>query len=333
MVGKINEKAKRYFSNGPKAIFLTLLVLMGMTIIICNTRKNFIVTIDGKPTKITTFKKTYGEALKAQGIEVGSKDKTSPGLDSEIKSGSNVLVKKAVNVEVQVDNKALAVQTAEDSIEKMLEAEGIGVQEYDKVSPSLDTPLSEGMKVAVVRVEAKVLKDNQPIDFTTVVKKDDDMEEGATKVVQEGTPGEKEIATRVIYENGKEVSRKVVSETVKSQPVQKVVAMGTLGVLTPSRGSKILFKNSLSLRATAYSGGGHTASGTHVRRSSNGYSSVAVDPRVIPLGTRLYIEGYGYAIAEDTGGAIKGNRIDLYFDTEGECNSFGVRNVKVYILK
>jgi 3D (Asp-Asp-Asp) domain-containing protein len=80
-------------------------------------------------------------------------------------------------------------------------------------------------------------------------------------------------------------------------------------------------------------GFGKTATGTTARRNSNGYSSVAVDPRVIPLGTKLYIEGYGYGIAEDTGGAIKGNIIDVYFDSNSECINWGRRSVNVYILK
>lgn len=75
-----------------------------------------------------------------------------------------------------------------------------------------------------------------------------------------------------------------------------------------------------------------TASGAKVKRNPNGYSTVAVDPRVIPLGTKLYVEGYGYAIAEDTGGAIKGNRIDLYFNTSKEVDNWGVKYLNVYVL-
>ena len=84
--------------------------------------------------------------------------------------------------------------------------------------------------------------------------------------------------------------------------------------------------------ATAYCGGGTTASGLECVRKPDGISTVAVDPNVIPLGTFMYIEGYGYAVAADTGGAIKGNKIDIYYDYEHECNNWGVQNVKVTIL-
>ena len=86
------------------------------------------------------------------------------------------------------------------------------------------------------------------------------------------------------------------------------------------------------MEATAYTGDepgctGYTATGRRLERGM-----VAVDPDVIPLGSQLYIEGYGYATAEDTGGAIIGDRIDLAMDSIGEANEFGVRNVVVYVL-
>ncbi|NFP91704.1 3D domain-containing protein [Clostridium sporogenes] len=88
----------------------------------------------------------------------------------------------------------------------------------------------------------------------------------------------------------------------------------------------------MMMEATAYAGDGITASGNGTSRNPNGYSTIAVDPRVISIGTRVYVEGYGYAIAHDTGGAIKGNRIDLFMNSEAECNSWGRRTVKVYVI-
>lgn len=84
--------------------------------------------------------------------------------------------------------------------------------------------------------------------------------------------------------------------------------------------------------ATAYCGGGTTASGLQCVRKPEGISTIAVDPNVIPLGTYVYIDGYGYAVAADTGGAIKGNKIDIYYDYEQECDNWGVKDVKVTIL-
>ncbi len=84
-----------------------------------------------------------------------------------------------------------------------------------------------------------------------------------------------------------------------------------------------------NMKATAYTHtGNQTATGTWPK-----VGTIAVDPRVIPLGTRVYVVGYGYAVAEDTGGAIKGNIIDLFMETENQCINWGRRNVTVYILK
>ncbi|EPY6471255.1 3D domain-containing protein [Clostridium sporogenes] len=88
----------------------------------------------------------------------------------------------------------------------------------------------------------------------------------------------------------------------------------------------------MMMEATAYAGDSLTASGDKPNRNPNGYSTIAVDPRVIPMYSKVYVEGYGYAIALDTGGAIQGNRIDLFMNSEAECNSWGRRTIKVYII-
>jgi 3D (Asp-Asp-Asp) domain-containing protein len=86
-------------------------------------------------------------------------------------------------------------------------------------------------------------------------------------------------------------------------------------------------KKSFSVKAYAYTGGGTTASGKKA-----GVGLIAVDPKVIPLGTVLYIEGYGVCVAADTGGNIKGRTVDLYMDSEKACRNWGKRSVTCYIL-
>lgn len=92
------------------------------------------------------------------------------------------------------------------------------------------------------------------------------------------------------------------------------------------------YKKVIQAEATAYSGGTITAMGLKPVRNPNGISTIAVDPSVIPLGSKVYIPGYGYAIASDTGGAIKGNKIDLYMNSEQACNAWGRRPVTVYVI-
>ena len=134
-------------------------------------------------------------------------------------------------------------------------------------------------------------------------------------------------------EDGKEVAREVVESKVITEPVNQIVAKGTKEELVLSRGSdNINYKKKMVVEATAYSGDTITATGTVPRRNPNGLSTIAVDPNVIPLGTKVYVEGYGYAVAEDTGGAIKSNIIDLFLNSKSECRSWGRRNVNLYVI-
>ncbi|GCD10065.1 3D domain-containing protein [Clostridium tagluense] len=90
--------------------------------------------------------------------------------------------------------------------------------------------------------------------------------------------------------------------------------------------------NYFIMQSTAYSMGGFTSSGSRTTRNPNGYSTIAVDPSVIPMGSKVYIEGYGYAIASDTGSAIKNNLIDVFFNTEAEVLNWGRRDVRIRII-
>ncbi|MGE5626759.1 MAG: 3D domain-containing protein [Solirubrobacterales bacterium] len=334
---KLKKYLKNYFSNGSNVTLVIVMTIIVLSVSVFTFMKSITVSADGKQYKIVTFKSTYGAALQSSGIVVGPKDKATPSLDSKVEDGSVINIKRAVNVQLEVDGKVLAVKSAEDSVEKMIESEGIALNELDKVSPSRTSTLQDGSKVEVVRVVSKDIKELSTVAYGTVVKNDSSMGPGESMVVQQGKSGEKETVIRVLFENGKEVSRKIIAETVKSAPVQKVVAVGTTSSMSFSRGGSIDSAKTLRMKATAYSaadgnGSGRTATGTRAKRNSGGYSSIAVDPRVIPLGSKVYVEGYGYAIAEDTGGAIKGNVIDVFFNSSSDCRNWGVRYVNVYVV-
>jgi uncharacterized protein YabE (DUF348 family) len=344
---KVRDNLKKFFSIGPKSTFMLVLLIIGCLTVLYNMRMNITVIIDGKETNIITYTSRVEDTLERNGITVGLKDKIQPGLDSEVKSGDKIIIKRAVNVNVAVDGKTLQIATAESNVDEMLAAEGITVSEYDRVSPLKIQSITNGMNITITRVSSEVVKDVKSIDYATEIKKDNSLASNVTKVVQEGQSGEREITTRVVYEDGKEVSRTVVSDSVTRQPVQKVLLQGTLGVLNVSRGGEqVLYKKSVRVKATAYcpdfqctgkhrtsNGYARTATGTIAKRNPSGYSTIAVDPDVIPLGTKVYVEGYGFAIAEDTGGAIQGNKIDVYLDTHSEALDWGVRYKNVYILK
>lgn len=197
--------------------------------------------------------------------------------------------------------------------------------------------------------------------YQTIRRANPAMAKGEEDVVQVGSIGEKGGVYEVVWSNGAELSRQLVEE-LDSEPVDEIIEYGTAvkpaaarpaqaasvsvsrdaessgesGTLTLSNGETLRFSKAISMTATAYTAGHggvgtRTASGTAVREGV-----VAVDRRVIPLGTKLYIVAnggvvYGHAVAEDTG--VRGNRIDLYFDTYEECIQFGRRDCMVYILE
>ncbi|MBC7325045.1 MAG: G5 domain-containing protein [Moorella sp. (in: Bacteria)] len=133
---------------------------------------------------------------------------------------------------------------------------------------------------------------------------------------------------RVIYEDGQEVGRELVASKVIKEAVPEIVAVGTID--TASRGGQTFrFERVFWAVATAYTHtGSPTATGVYPR-----VGTIAVDPSVIPLGSRLYVEGYGFGIAQDVGSAIKGNRIDVFLDTREATARWGIRRVKVYVLR
>lgn len=344
MVKKLKTYVNKYFSDGPKtaAIIVSVSIII-LIMVIFSIRKTVTISVDGKYKNITTFSNTYGNILSSNGIKIGPKDKVSPSLNSKVHNNAKLIIKRALKVEVDVDGKKLSINSPENNICDMLKAEKIKLNSLDKVVPYKYSKLKKGLKIIITRVESKDIKSSSQIQYETVVKDDESIQQGSNRVIQEGQNGEKETVTRIMYENGKEVSRKVISEVIKKQPVQKVIAMGEIPDYSPSRGGNFSVVRSLNMKSTAYSADcestgkepgdtdfGITATGTVAKRGT--CSSVAVDPRVIPLGTKLYVEGYGYAIAEDTGGAIKGNRIDLFFNSNSEANDWGVKLVNVYVI-
>jgi uncharacterized protein YabE (DUF348 family) len=338
------EKLKGHLKNsskGSKVALMVAMILIAAAVVVFSNLKQITIAVDGKASKVTTFSSTYAEVLMKENVEVGSKDKVVPSLDSKVENGSTINITRAVKVKIAVDGKTLDVVSAEANVGDMLAAEGVKLADQDKVSPSRDSKLQDGTEVAIVRVNTADITQVSPVEYATVVKNDSSILKGVKKIVQAGQAGEKSAVFKVTYENGAEVSRALVSETVTKKPVQKIVATGTAvavaATAATSRGGDFSASKVINMKTTAYNsaetGSNITASGAVAVRNATGYSTIAVDPSVIPLGTKVYVEGYGYAIAQDTGGAIKGNIIDLYFNSMSEVNAWGVKYVNVYILQ
>lgn len=303
-------------------------------------RKTVTLVIDNKSEKFSTYSSTVGDALKKKNIKLYAKDKLDKNLNDKLSRNSVINIKRAINVHISVDNRELNLKSAEDNVSSLLKSEGILLSKSDKISPSLNSSLKEGMKINITRVEEKLDVKSATVPFNTIVKKDNSILKSKEKVLQEGKNGEKQVTTSLIYENGKVVSKKVIKEIVTKKPVNKIIAKGTLTPPHPavaSRGNSVSNGTVMRVKATAYwavngVGSTYTSSGRKAIRNPNGYSTIAVDPRVIPFGTKLYVEGYGYAIAADEGTSIIGKTIDVYFNTYKEACNWGLKYINVHIL-
>ena len=222
---------------------------------------------------------------------------------------------------VQIDNKIAPCKSRQETVADVLSDIGFQVGEYDIVEPSLDTKVNDETDIRVQRVVKQEEKVEEATDFDTVKEDDPSLNKGTSEVAQNGKKGTDLVTYQVTYTSGKETAREEVGRKTIKKPVDKIVHVGIRETI-----DGFAYTHKEVFQATAYTGGGTTATGTHAR-----VGEIAVDPRVIPLGTSVYVEGFGVLRAEDTGGAIKGNIIDIYMSSKSACRSWGRRNVTVYL--
>lgn len=318
-----------------RAVPLAALVLTtSMTFPVIAVGMDTYTVTDGTNTDTVVLHESDAEtALRQSSFDAGEYNITSV---VENEDGYTVSVKAKYDVTVTADGQTKTIHTGDARVSDILRQAGVTVGENDIVEPAQDTELTEATAIKVTRVTTKTTTETKDIAYSTETRETSELEKGKSRVAQEGVNGKEEITLEYTYHDGVQVSVVQTGSQVLEQPVNKIVENGTKEpVVTTSSSSSstgasdaaVSSSRTITMQATAYSGGGTTASGM-----AAAVGRVAVDPRVIPLGTRLYIEGYGYAVAADTGGAIKGNRIDLYMNSESQCNSFGRRNVTVHVL-
>ena len=249
----------------------------------------------------------------------------------------------------EIDNNGTlkTYKTSCKTVKELLSDLKIKVDDDDIVIPDLDTELKSEGKISVIKVDVKVIEKEVEAPFKTIKKKNKELSHKQSKILVQGVNGKNKVKCKEYYAGDKLIKEEVIHVETIVKPIDQVFEEGTKDVFTNDRGD-FTARKAIKMVATAYEAGprstgkrpgdkgyGITASGARAKRGT-----VAVDPRVIPLGTKLYIKSltpgvpdYGFAIAQDTGGAIKGNKIDLFMNTVWECMQFGRRPVMVYILK
>ncbi len=311
---------KRYMTQG--AIAASFVALLAVVVVYTTMiPREVYATINGEEFTFNSKAHTVEGFLEEEQIDFGDSDYISTPLTTFIYDGIELDIQHATDFKVTADGKTRSYESLANTVGEALDDAGIKLDEDDIVTPQKDELLTSNLEIVVQRVDVKVEVVEEAVPFETVEKDDSSLDEGTSKVVTEGVEGKDQVTYSVTYVDGKETSRKETARTTLTAAVDKVIANGTRINYNGQT-----YSRKLVVKAYAYTGGGRTAMGTRAR-----VGEIAVDPSVIPLGTNVYIEGVGARRAEDTGGNIKGNTIDIYMNTESECRSWGVRYVTIYI--
>ncbi|MCL4554678.1 MAG: 3D domain-containing protein [Actinobacteria bacterium] len=322
------------------AVFITLVVLALSIAGFTWAQDEVTLIIDGEPRQIETQAETVGVLLEQAGVDLSCSHLVTPSQDSPVSEGMTIVVREATPVSISMDDERVEIDVVGATVIEALVAAGIQPGDDLRVIPALTTTLTAGLDITVSEVVTRVVEEPVALPYEQVERADCALPICQTEVVTEGVPGEVVRTYHVVMVDGEFSEKRFVAERVVRQPVDEVVERGTRPRVAPasftrtsSSSSRSAEGDRLTVTATAYAPGVNgvgtrTATGARAQRGI-----IAVDPRVIPLGTRLYVPGYGYGIAADTGGAIKGNKIDLCFDTEAEAIAWGRRTTSIIILQ
>lgn len=327
--------------NRSRIALLVVALFMLFTVSIAATQSSAkIVTVvdDKQVAHYETEAQNVQELIEQLEMTLGEKDTVEPMLDTEITDNMEITIERwKPTVSLKMNGEVKTQKTKAQTVDEFLKSLGINLQEGDEITPSSETSITDGLQIEVRTKEIKTEVEDRPMGYSTKVVETADMAYGETKVSQQGKNGLKTVTIQREYLGGELVNENVLDVVVKEAPVDEIVLKGTYkakSVTDAFTGESYTYTKVYEMEATAYTISDDGWSNKTASGMTTFVGMVAVDPNVIPLGTKLYIEGYGIAIAGDTGGAIRGNIIDLFFNSNSECYEFGRKHgLKVYILE
>lgn len=324
--------------------------------VIAVAKEHIVRIYDGKKlVKKMKFTGTVGEAIKKAGLKIKDGDEVNYNTELGITEDICITISRGFSVTVEADGNTRKVNFGGGTVKALLKKAGLAVSDIDMVTPSLDSKVKKGTVVTIKRVRYEHETQKGTVKYETKVEYDDSKYQDEAKVKVKGKNGKKTETVRKIYVDGEYLKSEVIDTVITKEPVTKVVVRGTkvrpggavssgvISELEPpfeieldERGRPIKYKKLITGKATAYCTG--TTCSTGVRAMPG---RVAVDPREIPYGTKMYIVSsdgrwnYGYCTASDTGGFIytSSTVVDLYMRSYTDCINFGRRNVEIYILE
>lgn len=294
----------------------------------------------------TSFATDPAVILNEAGVDLGDADTFTARMEPD---AASITVCRGQAITLCYHGQEQQVFSAGETVGQLLSRLGLSAGTDDALSHPLDASTWDGMVLRIDQVVTEAQTYAVTIPHETIRRESPDLPRGTEKILTAGSDGQLLCTARVTYFNAAEQERTVLSETVITPPVTEIIAVGTgapgkqaltidHGIITLPTGEILTYHDTTQVQATAYT---HTDAGCSMvtyTGTTVHVGTVAVDPRFIPYGTRMFIlasDGsyvYGVAEAEDCGGDIKGNRVDLYLPTFDECIQFGRRDCTVYFL-
>jgi uncharacterized protein YabE (DUF348 family) len=302
-------------------------------------RATAIVLTDAEyTTMLYSTAETVGQLVSERGIRLFVGDTITPALQSRIEPGTTVDIRRSVPVEIVADGHSIRTRTLAGTVAGVLAQERVALVGRDAVQPAMDSPVLAQMTIRVTRIREELEVEFENIPYQTVWTADPELELDTRQLVQNGQLGLTKRRYRIVYEDGRKVSRTLEDAWTEQQPVTKTLSYGTKIVIRTldTRDGPIEYWRKMRAYTVSYTA---ASSGKAKTDPRYGYTRLgilatkgvaAVDPTVIPLRSRIYVPGYGRAIAADTGGGVKGKLVDLCFDV-GKYESWH-RWTDIYLL-
>jgi uncharacterized protein YabE (DUF348 family)/3D (Asp-Asp-Asp) domain-containing protein len=275
------------------------------------------VVEDGRSLELHSTATTLEQVLREAGIRLGPADRIFPSPNTPVRAGMEVRIEHASTFTLHIGETSRVFYTHQDTLEAALAEAGLTFGPDDRVEPPLSVAVTDGLEARVVRVTGRPIYEREPVEHVTVFKPDDTLTGTETYRV-EGSDGELVTEYHIRIEDGVEVEKAFVDQYYEPEPTDTVIYYAASALnsnsFSPADHQVV---NVMRLYGTWYNAAssGRPATDPHYGVTRSGAlltkGIVAVDPNVIALGTRLYIPGYGFAVALDTGGGIIGDRIDL----------------------
>lgn len=308
-------------------------------------RINVTLNDGGRVTKLCVMPCTVEDLLVQADVRTNREDVIAPAPDTLLQEGDSIEITRAFPVAVASGGEVQVLHMADGTVGEALGQAQVHYDVDDELSHLAFTDVAPGMRITHTSVEEKYTSSNKTLYFQDVTIKDSSWYTEKKEVEQDGRNGAKQVTQRITTKNGVEVSREVVDQVVLEPAIDRVTRVGTkIHYQTSYKGETRLYKAAPKAgkdgwvemevyRVTAYCKGSRTATGTRPK-----LGCIAVNPKLIPYGSQIYIKGYGYGTAQDTGAfrnyaAPKNNAIDLWFNTESEARRWGSKYNMTILVK